>query len=195
MQIEEIQSLARIFVSLCKIKKDRERVRMMICDALYSLQNKCIVIIHIALTSWTEVLPIYNENSRQYLPMCIAHIIRHHKSKKDDVENKCYQLRSLMKNYYNYPEDIPLSVNLLDKFLNELTAPNHDKSVITAIVLLAKKEGTEWTYKNIIKERLLKIIIENKNSSSYDALVLLGKFYNNQLIFNLNFLYLYRFFF
>ncbi|KAK0159211.1 hypothetical protein PV328_010122 [Microctonus aethiopoides] len=174
LQIEEIQSLARIFVALCKIKKDRERVRMMICDALYSLQNKCIVIIHIALTSWTEVLPIYNENSRQYLPMCIAHIIRHHKSKKDDVEIKCYQLRSLIKNYYNYPEDIPLSANLLDKFLNELTAPNHDKSIITAIVLLAKKEGTEWTYKNIIKERLLKIIIENKNSSSYDALVLLG---------------------
>lgn len=46
--------------------------------------------------------------------------------------------------------------------------------VEASIKLLAKKEGTEWTYKNIIKGALLPMIINNKLPDMYRAFGLLG---------------------
>lgn len=55
MQI--VESLFRIVVVLGKIKKDRERIRMFICDALYCLTFRAVNILYIALTSWPEIIP------------------------------------------------------------------------------------------------------------------------------------------
>lgn len=46
--------------------------------------------------------------------------------------------------------------------------------VEASIKLLAKKEGMEWTYKNIIKGALLPMIINGKLPNMYRAFGLLG---------------------
>jgi len=44
----------------------------------------------------------------------------------------------------------------------------------TAIILVAKREGTSWTYKNIIQSALLPMIIKNEHPCVYRAFSLLG---------------------
>jgi len=44
----------------------------------------------------------------------------------------------------------------------------------TAIILVAKREGTSWTYKNIIQSALLPMIIKNEHPCIYSAFSLLG---------------------
>lgn len=173
-ELEEAEALSRIFVSLARLKKDRERVRIFICDALYSLQRKALIVIHAVISNWCEVLPMYDENQLLYLPMCIVHVIRAHKYVPNESP-KIGQLKRLLKGLYNYPEDQPLSKTHIKKLLAGLVNDKPDQSIMTAIILIAKKEGCEWTYKNIINGGLLKIIIDNKdNSCIYDALRLLG---------------------
>lgn len=61
-QVQIVESLFRIVVVLGKIKKDRERIRLFICDALYCLQFRAVNILFIALTSWPEIIPQYDPN-------------------------------------------------------------------------------------------------------------------------------------
>ena len=45
----------------------------------------------------------------------------------------------------------------------------------TAIILVAKREKAQWTYKNIIQSVLLPMIINNQHPCIYSAFSLLGK--------------------
>lgn len=52
--------------------------------------------------------------------------------------------------------------------------PEKHTAVNTALILLAKKESFEWTYKNIIAGGLLQSIINKTHPSTYAAYDLLG---------------------
>ncbi|XP_034948788.1 myosin-11-like [Chelonus insularis] len=171
---EAAEELARIFTVLAKIKKDRERVRIMCCDVLYCLQKKGMFILSAVITSWPEVLPSHQEDRFQYLPACIAHAVKTFKHTQNEVSTKITQLNKLIRNMYKYPDEFLTSKSFVEKLLTDLMTPDHDRSVYTAIILLSKKEGSEWTYKNIISGGLLGMIVENKSSNVREALKLLG---------------------
>ncbi|CAK9797574.1 hypothetical protein ANTPLA_LOCUS1284 [Anthophora plagiata] len=69
-----IESLARMYTVLARIKKDRERVRIFCCDALYCLGLNSIIILYTIFTCWPEVFP-NNETDSKLLPKCMAHLI------------------------------------------------------------------------------------------------------------------------
>ncbi|XP_012154295.2 uncharacterized protein LOC100876461 [Megachile rotundata] len=165
---QTIESLARMYTILARIKKDREKVRIFCCDALYCLGLNAIIVLYTVLTCWPEVFP-NNETSSKLLPRCMAHIITSHQAVG---HSKLNALKNLISIFYKYPTGT-LSNDLLNELLTAFQTKSHTE-VETSLILLAKKEGTTWTYKNIIRGALLPMIINNKVPSIYRAFWLLG---------------------
>ncbi|XP_017875365.1 uncharacterized protein LOC108622172 [Ceratina calcarata] len=163
-----IESLSRVYTVIARIKKDRERVRMFCCDALYCLGLNAVPVLYVVLTSWPEVFPNNETNSRPLLK-CMAHIIM---SIQATNFPKLNSLKNLLSVYYKYPMG-SVSTEILSELLT-LLPKKCDIEIETAIILLAKREGTPWTYQNIIKNGLLPMIITQKLPSSYRAFCLLG---------------------
>ncbi|XP_076277467.1 uncharacterized protein LOC143207668 isoform X2 [Lasioglossum baleicum] len=163
-----VVSLARMYTVLARVQKDRERVRIFCCDALYCLGLNATIVLYTVFTSWPEVLPS-NDITQEYLPKCIAHLIL---SMTAVDYPKLSALKSLVRIYYKYPSGT-LSKDMIVDLLNAFEEKCQGE-VMAAIMLLAKKEGTEWTYKNIVKPVLLPMIINNKCFSEYKAFCLLG---------------------
>ncbi|XP_015126296.1 uncharacterized protein LOC107047904 [Diachasma alloeum] len=166
---EAVGELSKLYTVLARIRKDRERVRIMCCDAIYGLQKKSVIVLHAVLTCWPEVLPLFDAEKDQHLPVSIAHIIRSHPV---NDSSKCEQVKKLIKGFFKYPQNDPSEV--LGGKLLEALGRNYDKSVETGILLLSKREGPEWAYKNIIQRGLMKMIVEGKCSEVYHPLKLLG---------------------
>ncbi|XP_034183081.2 uncharacterized protein LOC117605644 [Osmia lignaria lignaria] len=163
-----IESFARMYTILARIKKDREKVRIFCCDALYCLGLNAILVLYTVFTCWPEVFP-NNETSNQLLPKCMAHFIM--RQQGTDYP-KLNALKNLVSVFYKYPSET-LSKDLLNELLTTLQEKSHVE-VETAIILLGKREGTTWAYKNIIRSALLPMIINNKLPSEYRGLCLLG---------------------
>ncbi|XP_033365543.1 uncharacterized protein LOC117242744 [Bombus vosnesenskii] len=164
-----IESLARMYTVLARIKKDREKVRIFCCDALYCLGVHAILILYTVLTSWPEVFPNNETSTNRLLPKCMAHLIM---AQQAMDYPKLYALKNLVSMYYKYPMGT-LSKDLLKELLTALQERNDSEAEI-AIILLAKREGTRWTHTNIIKGALLSMIINEKFPSTYRAFSLLG---------------------
>ncbi|KAF7994297.1 hypothetical protein HCN44_003387 [Aphidius gifuensis] len=73
------------------------------------------------------------------------------------------QVKKLIEGHYKYPckSDDPMSINITNMLINAFIL-KPDIQIKTAIILLAKKEDCNWTYKNIIP-RLIEIICDKKN--------------------------------
>ncbi|XP_071877410.1 uncharacterized protein [Bombus fervidus] len=166
---DALQSLARMYTVLARIKKDREKIRMFCCDALYCLGVHAILILYTVFTCWPEVFPNNETSTNRLLPKCMAHLIM---AQQAIDYPKFYALKNLVSMYYKYPMGT-LSKDLLKELLTALQEKN-DSEVEIAIILLAKREGTTWTYTNIIKGALLSMIINEKFPSTYRAFFLLG---------------------
>ncbi|XP_011296749.1 uncharacterized protein [Fopius arisanus] len=166
---EAVGELSKLFTILVRIRKDRERVRIMCCDAIYGLQKKSLIVLHAVLTCWPEVLPMYDAGKNQYLPITIVHIVRTHSV---DDNAKCEQLKKLIKGFFKYPQNESSAV--LGKKLLDILASDSNKNVECGILLLSKKEGSEWTNKNIIQGGLMRMIVEGNSSEVYQLLKLLG---------------------
>ncbi|XP_043516545.1 putative leucine-rich repeat-containing protein DDB_G0290503 isoform X2 [Frieseomelitta varia] len=164
-----VQSLARMYTILARIKKDREKVRIFCCDALYCLGLHAILILYTVFTSWPEVFPNNETSVNKLLPKCMAHLIM---TQQGTDYPKLQALKNLITLFYKYPLGT-LSKNILQELLIALQE-RCDSEVETAIILLAKREGTAWTYTNIIRGALLSMIINNKLPSTYRAFSLLG---------------------
>ncbi|XP_012244467.1 uncharacterized protein LOC100746664 [Bombus impatiens] len=164
-----IESLARMYTVLARIKKDREKVRIFCCDALYCLGVHAILILYTVLTSWPEVFPNNETSTNRLLPKCMAHLIM---AQQAMDYPKLYALKNLVSMFYKYPMGT-LSKDLLKELLTALQERNDSEAEI-AIILLAKREGTKWTHTNIIKGALLSMIINEKFPSTYRAFSLLG---------------------
>ncbi|KOX78577.1 hypothetical protein WN51_07438 [Melipona quadrifasciata] len=164
-----IESLARMYTILARIKKDREKVRIFCCDALYCLGFHAILILYTVLTCWPEVFPNNETSVNRLLPKCMAHLIV---TQQGTDYPKVQALKNLISLFYKYPLGT-LSKDILQELLIALQE-RCDGEVEAAIILLAKREGTAWTYTNIIRGALLSMIINNKLPSMYRALSLLG---------------------
>ncbi|XP_076224217.1 uncharacterized protein LOC116425084 [Nomia melanderi] len=168
VQKSVVELLARVYIILAKIKKDRQKVRIFCCDALYCMGLSGILVLYTVFTCWPESFP-KNETNNDLLPKCIAHLLL---AQQAVNYPKLFALKNLVTLYYKYPSGT-LSANILKELLTALQEKCHP-DVEASIKLLAKKEGMEWTYKNIIKGALLPMIINEKLPDMYRAFGLLG---------------------
>ncbi|OAD59389.1 hypothetical protein WN48_09129 [Eufriesea mexicana] len=165
---QPIESLSRMYTVLARIRKDREKVRIFCCDALYCLGINAVIILYTVLTCWPEVFP-NNDTNAELLPRCMAHLIL----EQQGIDfPKLNALKNLISIYYKYPMGT-LSADILKELLMAIQKNSHS-NVETAIILLAKREGTEWAYKNVVKGALLSMIVNNKLPNTYRAFSLLG---------------------
>lgn len=61
-----MESLSRMYTVLARIKKDREKVRIFCCDALYCLGLNATLVLYTVFTCWPEVFPSNETNSGVY---------------------------------------------------------------------------------------------------------------------------------
>lgn len=170
---DPIDSLTRIYVVLSRIQKDREKIRMMCCSALYCMNLKSIAVLNTILTCWSEVLP-NAETNKEILSKCIAFLINslYISTDKDRILKKLKHLKSLVSRCHNYTSE---TVNDIVKELMTALKAKRIEGLDTAIILVAKREKAQWTYKNIIESVLLPIIISNQHPCIYSAFSLLGR--------------------
>ncbi|XP_014237088.1 uncharacterized protein YFR016C-like [Trichogramma pretiosum] len=163
-----VERLFRILIVLCRIKRDREKVRIFLLDALYSLNMRAVNCIYVALTSWSELIPKHDSNNDIFVKT-LVHTIMSMNPKR--IFPKLMTLKNLLSMYYEYPnsdyDDSKFKEELIEHLLKDTPGAS------TAILIFCKKMGTEWTIKNIVNR--LKIMIVNKvNPSPSVILPLLG---------------------
>ncbi|XP_018337044.1 PREDICTED: uncharacterized protein LOC108745405 [Trachymyrmex septentrionalis] len=170
---DPIDSLTRIYVVLSRIQKDREKIRMMCCSALYCMNLKSIAVLNTILMCWSEVLP-NAEINKEILSKCIAFLISslHISTDKDRILKKLKHLKSLVSRCHNYTRE---TINDIVKELMTALKAKRIEGLDTAIILVAKREKAQWTYKNIIQSVLLPMIINNQHPCIYSAFSLLGR--------------------
>ncbi|XP_071575493.1 uncharacterized protein [Temnothorax nylanderi] len=173
-----VSLLTRIYVVLSRLQKDREKVRMMCCNALYCMGLKSIGVLYTVLTCWPEVLPNAEAN-KGILPKCIAFLISSlqienpYSVQKPSVQ-KLNVLKDYLSRFYKYNFSQETTSDIVKELITTLKAERVD-GLDTAIILVAKKGGSSWTYKNIIEPSLLPMIIRNEHPCIYSALSLLGR--------------------
>ncbi|KYN04418.1 hypothetical protein ALC62_04642 [Cyphomyrmex costatus] len=170
---DPIDSLTRIYVVLSRIQKDREKIRMMCCSALYCMNLKSIAVLNTTLMCWSEVLP-NAETNKEILSKCIAFLISSLQigTDKERILKKLIHLKSLVSRCHNYTKE---TINDLVKELMTALKAKRIDGLNTAIILIAKREKAQWTYKNIIESVLLPMIINNQHPCIYSAFSLLGR--------------------
>ncbi|XP_071632596.1 uncharacterized protein [Temnothorax longispinosus] len=178
MKILPVNLLTRIYVVLSRLQKDREKVRMMCCNALYCMGLKSIGVLYTVLTCWPEVLPNAEAN-KGILPKCIAFLISSlqienpYSAQKPSVQ-KLNILKDYLSRFYKYNFSEETTSDIVKELITTLKAERVD-GLDTAIILVAKKGGSSWTYKNIIESSLLPMIIRNEHPCIYSAFSLLGR--------------------
>ncbi|KAL6439964.1 hypothetical protein ACFW04_002965 [Cataglyphis niger] len=171
-----IDSLTRMYLVLSRIQKDRERVRIMCCNALYCMNLMSINVLYTVLSSWPEVLP-NAEINKEILPMCIAYLIGSQQIQGTPSKmllKKLLALKTLVSTFYKYAYTKQAKDDIV-KELMTLLKTKRTNGLDTAIILVAKRGGSSWTYKNIIQSSLLPMIINYEHPCIYSAFSLLGK--------------------
>ncbi|XP_014484039.1 PREDICTED: uncharacterized protein LOC106749268 [Dinoponera quadriceps] len=167
--IIETELLTRMYVALARLQNDREAVRIMCCDALYCMGFRAINVLYTILTSWPEIFP-HIDARKGLLPKCIAFLIS---QQNDNAYQKLIPLKNLISKYYGYTQEVSID-DITNELMTAFTNEQQD-GLQTAIILLAKRNGTTWAYKNIIKTPLLPMIIFENYPCMYSAFCLLGK--------------------
>ncbi|KAJ8675503.1 hypothetical protein QAD02_011289 [Eretmocerus hayati] len=164
-----VERLSRVFVVLSKIKKDREKVRMFICDAFYCLKMRAVNVLYVALQSWPEVLPKYDSNRKDIVLKTIIHSVMTMTSKLP--YNRLISLRKLMSAWYGYPNVEYNKETFKQEILESLqeNAPGAN----TAVLLFCKKNNPSWSLENIIWP-LKQMIVSQIHPDPYEAFCLLG---------------------
>ncbi|XP_066591359.1 putative leucine-rich repeat-containing protein DDB_G0290503 isoform X2 [Prorops nasuta] len=165
-----IEPFARLYAILTKIEKNRKKLRVFCSDSLYSLKTKSAALLFTVLQTWPEVLPKYE--SSDMLSRCVVHLILSTTIKGNYPKLVPLKLM-IMGGFYGYPKSGYDSLVLIKELLTNLQEKS-DGHLDTAIILLSKKEGVDWTYNNVIRGGLLQIIVNQKHPCIYRAFFLLG---------------------
>lgn len=65
-----------------------------------------------------------------------------------------------------------------------LITENYTDDLEVAVLLLAKREGPDWTYDNIVNGGLIKMVDDSSYPSTFNALSLLGEYLNTNFGFS-----------
>lgn len=64
--VEQLIPLTRLYLAVCKLKRDVYRMRKTCLDAVYFMGDLVIPFLYTVLSSWAEVLPNQNDATRKY---------------------------------------------------------------------------------------------------------------------------------
>ncbi|XP_043276198.1 uncharacterized protein [Venturia canescens] len=165
-QLSVVEYLTRMLTVMARLKKDRESVRIMLCDALYFLGRLAPNAIHVALSIWPEVFPMHNARSDVILN-CLVHLIRQIQSPK------AMGIKRLFRDYYRYPENDQQPTQLIRELISQLTK-EYTKDLEVTILLIAKRQGTVWTHKHIVHGGLIELIEDDDCPWISNIITLLG---------------------
>ncbi|EFN67165.1 hypothetical protein EAG_09036 [Camponotus floridanus] len=169
-----VDSLTRMYLVLSRIQKDRGKVRIMCCNALYCMNLMSINVLYTVFTSWPEVLP-NAEINKEILPTCIAFLIgsqRIHGTPSQKLLKRLLALKGLVLTFYKYAYTKQARDDIVKELIT-LLKTKRTNGLDTAIILVAKREGSSWTYTNILQSTLLPMIINYEHPCIYSAFSLL----------------------
>ncbi|VEN51564.1 unnamed protein product [Callosobruchus maculatus] len=154
--------LTRLYVAICKLHGNVNRVRKLCCEAFYYMENLAVILLHTVLLSWIEIFPMHD--NMKCFPIAEVMVQLIHFKKIKNRQHKLYPLKALLNQYYGYPEG-PLNC---DEFFGALVRKylcNPVRMLNFAIRLYCKYKDTIWlkkTINQIFKPLVYKIPEDNK---------------------------------
>ncbi|CAG9860066.1 unnamed protein product [Phyllotreta striolata] len=167
-------SLTRLYLSVCRLLGDINRMRAFCCLAFFYCDHSAVPILFTILKSWIEVIPLYKDV--ETFP--IAKLL--HKLVHTDIftrKHSCsFPLKCLLSVYHGYPRQTPHRDKIIEDLVEEYTT-NPSQGSDYSIRLLCKHTNANWVYKVLdkyFKPLLYKIPSENVNFKA-TTIVLMGR--------------------
>ncbi|XP_071452079.1 uncharacterized protein [Hetaerina americana] len=179
--VEVVKTLARMYTVFCMAKNDIMRARCFCFDALFSIATKAVELITVVICMWHEVLPV-QDSSRvpSYIESSVFMAISHVTATKNPVVQKNISaLKRIVYNMYKAEFHKITFEQFLDKLMLHLSGGGNLQGLEPAAVLMAKRQGWEWTHKNLLCGRLVSLMENWKQnrpftSSAVTAVNLIG---------------------
>nr|CAI5832156.1 unnamed protein product [Callosobruchus analis] len=111
----KVEPVTRLYVAICKLKGDVNRVRRFCCEAFYYTEDLAVPLMFTVLTSWVEIFPMQDDMKCYPIADVMVQLIHLKTIKKPQY--KLHALKWLLNQYYGYAKD---RVNC-DEFLKDLT--------------------------------------------------------------------------
>ncbi|CAG9824910.1 unnamed protein product [Phaedon cochleariae] len=166
--------LTRLFLAVCRLKADINRMRTFCCEAFFYNGNLAVPILFTVLTSWVEVIPMAVDVENYPMAKVLVQLV-HLKTFFMPGYN-LIPLRCLLHQYHGYPKERRNCDELFEEiFQHYLRNPNPTSDF--AIRLYCRNKDNKWVYKKInefFKPLIYKIPMENVNFKS-TAILLMGK--------------------
>nr|CAH7729939.1 unnamed protein product [Callosobruchus chinensis] len=146
----KVEPVTRLYVAICKLKGDVNRVRKFCCEAFYYTEDLAVILMFTVLTSWVEIFPMQDDMKCYPIADVMVQLIYLKTNQKPQY--KLHALKFLLNQYYGYPKE---RVNC-DEFLKDLTQKymsNPTNLSNFAIRLYCKYREANW-----LKEKINNIL-------------------------------------
>ncbi|XP_071056971.1 serine-rich adhesin for platelets-like [Onthophagus taurus] len=143
--LDGLISTTRFYTGICKLKKELHRMRRMIGDVFFTLNNLAIPFLYTVLSTWTEILPLEAESHDNMLVKVLIQII----NMKNCKPGYCLTtLKGLLQNYYGYPKERWKSEDVFNETFTKFKE-NPSKFLEFALLILFKNHPNKWVYEQM----------------------------------------------
>ncbi|CAH1100252.1 unnamed protein product [Psylliodes chrysocephalus] len=166
--------LTRLFLSLCRLHANINRMRTFCCEAFFHAGDLAIPIFFTVLTSWIDVMPLEVDIKTYPLAKVLFQLV-HLKTCKKPGYN-LFPLKCLLSQYHGYQTERWDCDAIFDELSQEYLS-NPCLASDYAIRLFCKNKDTKFVYKKLnefFKPLIYKIPSENVNFKSA-TIILMGK--------------------
>ncbi|CAH2012376.1 unnamed protein product [Acanthoscelides obtectus] len=144
--LSKVEPVTRLYVAICKIEGDVNRVRKFCCEAFYHTEDLAVTLFYAVLTSWVEIFPMQDDMKCYPIAEVIVQLVHLKTIKKPQY--KLHALKLLLNQYYGYPKERADR----DEFLKDLVQKylsNPTKLANFAIRLYCKYTEADWLKEKI----------------------------------------------
>nr|CAH7729940.1 unnamed protein product [Callosobruchus chinensis] len=127
----KVEPVTRLYVAICKLKGDVNRVRKFCCEAFYYTEDLAVILMFTVLTSWVEIFPMQDDMKCYPIADVMVQLIYLKTNQKPQY--KLHALKFLLNQYYGYPKE---RVNC-DEFLKDLTQ-KYMSELMNFVILVLK---------------------------------------------------------
>ncbi|XP_017772550.1 PREDICTED: uncharacterized protein LOC108559716 isoform X2 [Nicrophorus vespilloides] len=144
-----VMRITKVYAALCKMKKQKMRLRRMMCDAMYQMGDLAVPFIHHVLVCWIQILVVISDEQQlKDKPLIQVLIQLVHTKTCHSPEYFLSVLKNLLEVYYKYPRERYNENNLIKDFLQQFMCTlREDFSV--AITILCKIKSNAWAFKQV----------------------------------------------
>ncbi|XP_025833072.1 uncharacterized protein LOC108741666 [Agrilus planipennis] len=144
-KLSQISPVLRIYLTICKLRRDKERMRRMCCDAVYFMGDLAVPFLFIVLTSWTEIIPVASQSENVPIVKTLLKVVMSKNCNKPGYNFA--NLKSLITQYYKYKE-LGTDDNVFEDLFNKYKeVPSW--SLQYEILLLCKYSDKSWVMKKL----------------------------------------------